>query len=903
MTNRSGNRRWIRNESITATFGLGIGLLLLLMVTVSVTGVLVIHMVRSANESIQRSTEIQRLVLAMDRGMEKARRLHGDFFLQYPVVGLTPAHEQYAQPSVRQIARVIEDSYSLKKLIESSPGFERFQARRTELNLYLSSAKRFADTSIESVELVTELAAPEWGLEPKLEKQVSELERDVAHRSDLAADYIRLKSFVQDYRIARKRFLMQSAFNAAFVLRQKIRVDPDLDEPSVGRINTRLDRFIDTAEKILMIDVAIKAKFNDFALQAKAVNPVSMALILLSNETVKQARDRIDHALHAAIVIMGIISLSGLILAVGIARFLNNGITRRVVRLTRSAEAFQEGQPVDFEAESGGDELSLLSRTFESMAGRIRDLIDNLEQRVSVRTSELAASERRFRQLFEHSSSGVAIYAPVDDGADFIFKDVNNAVETIEGIPRQDMIGRRVSDVFPGVEEFGLLDVMRTVLKSGKSANHPVSYYSDGRLSGWRENSVYKLPSGEIVAVYNDLTAQKQAEFEKEAMAGKLQRSQKMEAIGLMAGGVAHDLNNILSGIVGYPELLLLQIPADSQLRPQIEAIRESGKRAAAVVADLLTVARGVASVKIPADLNRLITEYLASPEHLQLLARHELVRCDTAIDRQLGPIYCSPVHIKKCVMNLVANAMEAMDAPGQVVLATRHQSVEANQAAAHGIAPGDYVVLDVTDTGTGISDRDLEHIFEPFYTKKMMGQSGTGLGLAVVWNTVVDHSGMVLVDSGPGGTAFHLYFPALQANDMPGQPDTEAPVPEGTGETILVVDDEPQQLDVSRRMLESLGYQVACVDSGEQAVSYLEENRVDLILLDMIMTPGISGRETYTRILASNPNQKAVIMSGYSGSEDVDAVRDQGARGFILKPFTIKELARAIHAALSPRA
>jgi PAS domain S-box-containing protein len=882
--------------SITGKFSLGIGLLLSLIVMVAATGFLSIGFVRDAQQSIQVSREIQRLVLEMDRGMEKARRLHADFFLQYPQVGLAKAHEQYAQHSVRQIAQVIDDSNTLRSLIAKSKVSEAFRKSHVDLNLYLSSAKRFADTSIQSVELVTELAAPERGLEAQLDSFFDALKTETYETESLMHLYGRMKSFAQDYMITRKRFLMQSAFNAAFSLREEVARANALGAPQKEKINILLDQCIATAEKILDTDVAIKSKFNDFALQSEAADKVSATLVRLAKEEVDQGRARITRAHMTAIVIIAVITIAGLIVAVSIAAILNNSITRRVVKLTASAEELRKGNLDVFAGEDGMDELSRLARTFNVMSARIRELIDNLELKVEQRTAELAESERRFRQLFEHSISGVAIYKPFEEGKDFIFRDVNNACEKIEGVDSRELRDRRVTEVFPGIVESGLLDVFRQVWRTGESVRHPVSFYSDGRLEGWRENSVYRLPTGEIVAIYDDRTAQKQAEIEKRNMEAKLQRARKMETIGLLAGGVAHDLNNILSGIIGYPELLLLQIPEDSELRDPIKAIRNSGERAAAVVADLLTVARGVASAKTTANLNHLVLEYLNSPEGLQLKSLHTHVACTTKLDPQLSNIYCSPVHIKKCIMNLVVNSMEAIDGAGHIIISTHSEQVDERKAWENGIQACEYAVLRVKDNGRGISQKDLEHVFEPFYTKKIMGRSGTGLGLAVVWNSVMDHSGAVLVESGPEGTSFDLYFPASKQKIYSEKNEEgNKEILKGDGEKILVVDDEPQQLDIASRMLKMLGYSVACAGSGEEAIGYLRENRVDLVMLDMLMDPGMNGRQTYEHIIEIHPSQKAVIASGFSESEDVLRAQKLGARGFIRKPYTMEQLGRII--------
>lgn len=266
-------------------------------------------------------------------------------------------------------------------------------------------------------------------------------------------------------------------------------------------------------------------------------------------------------------------------------------------------------------------------------------------------------SETFYRQLFDHSSSGVAVYEPVDDGRDFIIMDVNRAGEKIDHFSREDLVGRAVTEAFPDIGKTGLLDIFRQVLQTGEPMLQPAVFYRDGRVASWRHNRVYKLPSGEIVTVYDDVSQQKQAEEEKQAMDLRLQRAQKMEAIGLMAGGIAHDLNNTLSAIVGYPDLMLLQLSKGSNLRKPLVTIKEAGERAAAVVADLLTVARGVASTRQTANLNMLVQDHLKSPEFNDIKSKHSQVEFKYYLAADLlKNISCSPIHVKKCIMNLIAN-------------------------------------------------------------------------------------------------------------------------------------------------------------------------------------------------------------------------------------------------------
>lgn len=246
--------------------------------------------------------------------------------------------------------------------------------------------------------------------------------------------------------------------------------------------------------------------------------------------------------------------------------------------------------------------------------------------------------------------------------------------------------------------------------------------------------------------------------------------------------------------------------------------------------------------------------------------------------------------------MNLVSNAVESITERGKVTIKTENRYVDIPISGYDGIREGDYAVLTVSDTGRGISSNDLGKIFEPFYTKKEMGRSGTGLGLAIVWGVVKDHNGYIEAESEEGkGSAFTVYFPVSSEEPANVQKAVSAGVYPGRGESILVVDDVKEQREVSRSMLETLGYRVDSVSSGEDAIEYLKGRKVDLLILDMIMEPGIDGMETYLRALGINPGQKAIIASGFSETDRVRETLKMGAGAFVRKPYLLETVGRAV--------
>ncbi len=381
----------------------------------------------------------------------------------------------------------------------------------------------------------------------------------------------------------------------------------------------------------------------------------------------------------------------------------------------------------------------------------------------------------------------------------------------------------------------------------------------------------------------------------------QLQKARKLEAIGTLVGGVAHDLNNILSGIVSYPDLLLMDLPDGSPLRRPLLTIKQSGERAAAIVQDLLTLARRGIAIAEVVNLNRIIEAQLNSPEFEKLTSFHHEVRVATHLAADLLNIKGSAIHLAKSIMNLIVNAAEAMPDGGTVTISTDNRYLDRPLRRYDHVETGDYVIVTVTDTGIGIPIEDRERIFEPFYSKKVMGRSGSGLGMAVVWGTVKDHNGYIDLESTEGqGTTFTLFFPVTHDTIGPSSAAISTADYMGQNETILVVDDMETQRELASSILKKLNYSVAAVSSGEEALAYLREHPVDLLLLDMVMEPGMDGLDTYRRVVERHPGQKAIIASGYSENDRVRSAQRLGAGAYIRKPYTIEKIGLAVRAELS---
>ncbi len=388
--------------------------------------------------------------------------------------------------------------------------------------------------------------------------------------------------------------------------------------------------------------------------------------------------------------------------------------------------------------------------------------------------------------------------------------------------------------------------------------------------------------------ILRDITYRKSLEHQ-------LMQAQKMEVIGNLAAGIAHDLNNILSGLVSYPDILLLEIPKNDPLHKKIQLIQRSGKKAAVIVQDLLTLARLGVTVDEICNLNTIITEYLESFEFQLIKKRHQHTVIQVNLQNNLLNVKGSAVHLSKVIMNLLNNGLEAMPAGGDIIISTTNLYIDTHISGFEHIPEGEYVRVSVADSGVGISENDLKQIFEPFYTKKSMNLSGTGLGMTIVWATIKDHKGYIDIQSEEGrGTTFKLYLPTTRENAVTQQQKLVLNDYIGS-ETVLVVDDIPEQLDIAKNMLMKLGYTVYMATSGENAIELIVQQPVDLVILDMIMPGGLDGLRTYQEIIQLYPHQKAIITSGFSESDRVKKLLSLGVGDYVQKPYSLEKLGIAV--------
>lgn len=530
------------------------------------------------------------------------------------------------------------------------------------------------------------------------------------------------------------------------------------------------------------------------------------------------------------------------------------------------------------------DEIGSLAESFNSMAGNL---------------SKLVVSKNYVDSIFESMSDILVVF-----GLNGKIRSVNRATQNILRYSEDELKGKFFDDIFVGkglFEDGPVISFLkknaiysneerRMEKKSGEEIFVSVStsylYDNNGDVDG-------------IICLAKDITEKKRVEAEKHELERRVHVSEKMEALGRLAGGVAHDLNNTLGAIVGYPDLVIKRLPEDCKYQIKaLESIKKSGQKAAAIVSDLLTLARRGIQIKEIVSMNNIIEDYCSSPEFEKTSHINVGVDFKKELQNDLLNIQGSPVHLTKTITNLVTNATESIEGTGRVRVTTSNEYIEDNQQRYNlDIKAGEYVCLTVKDNGIGIPEEELEKIFEPFFTKKTMGRSGTGLGMSIVWSTVKDHNGFIEVNSELGkGTEFKLFFPVVRQELKEDNLDESLEELLGNGEKILVIDDMPEQREIASSLLLALRYSVDAVAGSEEAMVYLKEEKVDLVILDMILGTSMDGLDVFHEVMKLYPGIKTVIASGYSETGRVKQALSEGASAYLPKPYTIETIGASIH-------
>ncbi|MBF0242615.1 MAG: response regulator [Desulfamplus sp.] len=513
--------------------------------------------------------------------------------------------------------------------------------------------------------------------------------------------------------------------------------------------------------------------------------------------------------------------------------------------------------------------------------------------------SDLKDSDERYKTLFENIISGIAIYKVIGDGDDFIFLDLNKAGEKIEKQKREELIGKSIFEARPAIREFGLIDTFKKVLNTGKPHHHPVKLYQDDRISGYYDNYVYKLSSGELVVLFRDETLKKRAEEDMKRLESQLNQAQKMEAIGTMAGGIAHDFNNILFPIIGCAELLIEDSKEGSTQREFLNEILRAGNRAKELVKQILTFSRQEHHEVAPLSVLPIVKEIIK----LSRAMIPSTIVIKQNIPKSCCMVMADPTQMHQVFMNLIINAFHAMEDTGGVLsVGISEFEKPFNNLFAGGsdfdfsdLSTGRYLCIEVSDTGIGMDQVALKRIFEPYFTTKEIGK-GTGLGLSVVHGIVKSCKGKIVVNSEPGkGSTFKVYLPCVEEKKV--DMVESSPIKRYTGkETILVVDDEPVVVRMLKLILERSGYKALIhTDSLEALKSFGQEPEIyDLVITDLTM-PGITGEKLCASIKMIKPDIPVILCTGFSTKVSDLQSSDFKIDRVIMKPIISQELLKTV--------
>ncbi len=603
---------------------------------------------------------------------------------------------------------------------------------------------------------------------------------------------------------------------------------------------------------------------------------------------------RAERRLQAAIFIGGIIGLLGGIVA---ALLFTTRIVRRVERLEEDAQRVAQGLPILEEAQ-GDDEIARFQRTLKATSSRLvaqteqlRRAQTELESRVAQRTSELTAASERLTEATELNHaviecSPLAIWAIDLEGKVSFW---NPAAERIFGWKENEVIGRPLPVVPPEQAEEYRSWIERFRRGESMSAVEATRQKVDGkRIDVMIWTAPLRDSTGKIrgtIAIDSDISQHKLLE-------AQFRQSQKLEAVGRLAGGVAHDFNNLLTVITGYSEMLVGEAQDRPNLLDYAREIQYAASRAGSLTAQLLAFSRRQISQPRVLDLNEVVLH------SMKLLRRviGEDIDIETHLDRQLGRVKVDPIHIDQVIMNLVVNARDAMENGGKLTIETSNQMLDADYAGRHiGVQPGRYCLLAISDTGVGMSPEVKNRLFEPFFTTKEAGK-GTGLGLSIVYGIVKQSNGEIMVYSEPGrGTTFKVYLPTVEAPEEISTAEARSAELRGT-ETILLCEDDDSIRRLVHAMLVKQGYRVLEAATPEAAldIGRKTDGPIHLLLTDIVM-PRSSGFDLMKSLRETVPGVKVLYMSGYTDNQVSRSWAIESGTPFIQKPFTAAALTQKI--------
>lgn len=520
------------------------------------------------------------------------------------------------------------------------------------------------------------------------------------------------------------------------------------------------------------------------------------------------------------------------------------------------------------------------------------EMVSKLESMVAERTKDVQRLQKSLEQkaheleIMLDSSPALVFYKDAEQRLIRANRNFANAV----GIPVNNLAGKKYSDLFPGYDPQSHkldMEVIRTGEPILNKREHMIT--PEGKRRVVMDRIPYKGPNNGVMGLIGfalDVTDLEKAEEERARLGAQLQQALRLKSLGTLAGGMAHNFNNLLMGILGNVSLMLLRTGPDHGHYGNLKVIEKLVKNGSELTRQLLGYAMEGRYEVRPINLNRIVRE---TAETFGSTKREIRVHYD--LDQDLFAVQADQNQIEQVVFNLYVNAADAMPLGGDLYLQTSNVTQEHMEGKSYRPKRENYVMLRVRDTGNGMDKETLEHIFEPFFTTKGLAK-GTGLGLASSYGIIKAHGGYIDVESNPGlGTTFCIYLLATEERVKKEEMGSIPEVCGGRG-TILFVDDEETILDLGRQMLGALGYNVLLAGSGKEAMRVYREHQeeIDLVILDMIM-PHMGGGETFDHMRNINRRVKVLLSSGYSLDGQAQEILNRGCDGFIQKPFDLKTL------------
>ncbi|MBF0557223.1 MAG: PAS domain S-box protein [Nitrospirae bacterium] len=601
---------------------------------------------------------------------------------------------------------------------------------------------------------------------------------------------------------------------------------------------------------------------------------IGYARLRLSTE---QSRRSMQSAFNQSILVSVLITL---VVAVALDLFFGRYVLRPIMQLHESVLKHIEGEFPESVPVYSGDEIGELSSEFNRMSLALKER----EERLADEKERLAVTLR---------SIGDAVIVTDIDGKITL---INRVAERHTGWTFQEAVGKHLPEVFNIINEKTrercmnpIDEVLRTGIITGL-ANHTALIRRDG-TEIIIEDSAAPIKDRNsvtigVVLVFRDVT-------EKQWMEKEIARAEKLKSVGLLAGGIAHDFNNILTSIVGNISIAKMQIDSQNKAHARLDKAEQASQRASELAYRLLTFARGGEPVRRTESIVDILKESAS------LVLSGSSIAAEFVVSGDICNIDIDAGQMSQVFNNLIINAAQAMPGGGKIVFSVDQVMLRRNMIP--GLEEGTYVKISVSDTGTGIEREDIPRIFDPYFTTK---EKGSGLGLASVYSIIQKHGGHITVESTPGvGTTFHIYLLALGSEDVCGMPE-EKYIAAGEGK-VLLMDDESMVRDIAGDMLSTLGYEVDLAADGEEAIKKYREaleanKRYDIVIMDLTIPGGTGGKETMKKLLAIDPDVKAVVSSGYSNDPVMSQYQEYGFSAVITKPYTVESFSRTIHNVLN---